>query len=656
MAKATNRSAPASLYEHSNAGQSGWRWRIGARISIQDERRIVKLSIRILQLALFSTALPALFGQPSASQSTVTASPAGVPADGVTSATITVTLKTASGSPVSGKTVTLQQTGNTTISAASGPSDSNGVVTFAVTSMNSGWVVYTATDITDSVVIKQGVVVAFSSLQASASQSTVSASRASVTADGVSSSTITVTLMSASGVPVSGHRVTLAQGAGHSTISTASGASSANGIVTFTVTDATAEAVTYTATDVNYGLVVTQTAGVMFVTNGPFISSLSPTYGPAGTSVTISGVNFGSSQGSSAVTFGSTGFGYSRLLTVDHTKCGNSDSSNFPVLVSASDTTLKDSSHGGRVQKPDGSDILFYSDAGALAQMASEIESYDNVNGTVVAWVQIPTLSHTANTTFYMFYGTAAPPLRITNPWDSNYKGVWHLSNATTLSAKDSTTNGNNGTISSPVPGVGKIGGGAVFSGATDKIGISGLMGSPAAITLSGWVKKTSLNTTENGMMAIGTVQGSGGAAGVVYIRLNNDSGNGIRAGYYGAVQGNDIYGPNINDSNWHHIAYIASPVNSFQALYYDGNLVGSAGSSWAIDYSLGGNTTLGTTAYAASLQGALDEIHISAAARSADWVTTEYNNQNSPGNIGSPGFLIWGSEVPMVLRSTPGP
>lgn len=38
----------------------------------------------------------------------------------------------------------------------------------------------------------------------------------------------------------------------------------------------------------------------------PVISSLSPTSGPDGTSVTISGSNFGSSQGSSAVDFGST--------------------------------------------------------------------------------------------------------------------------------------------------------------------------------------------------------------------------------------------------------------------------------------------------------------------------------------------------------------
>ena len=44
--------------------------------------------------------------------------------------------------------------------------------------------------------------------------------------------------------------VTLAQGAGgHSTITTVSGTTDASGQATFSVADATAEAVTYTATD-----------------------------------------------------------------------------------------------------------------------------------------------------------------------------------------------------------------------------------------------------------------------------------------------------------------------------------------------------------------------------------------------------------------------
>ena len=62
---------------------------------------------------------------------------------------------------------------------------------------------------------------------------------------------MTVTLKDQYGNPVSGKTVTLGQGAGASTISAASGPSSATGVVTFTVKDSTAQTVTYT-TDVGY--------------------------------------------------------------------------------------------------------------------------------------------------------------------------------------------------------------------------------------------------------------------------------------------------------------------------------------------------------------------------------------------------------------------
>src|SRR5690606_21041011 len=84
---------------------------------------------------------------------------------------------------------------------------------------------------------------------ADASASSVSADPdGGVTADGTASSEITVTLRDAYGNPVPGQTVTLGQGVGSSDISVASGLSSASGEVTFTVTNTTAETVTYSAT------------------------------------------------------------------------------------------------------------------------------------------------------------------------------------------------------------------------------------------------------------------------------------------------------------------------------------------------------------------------------------------------------------------------
>ncbi|MEI7831740.1 MAG: Ig-like domain-containing protein, partial [bacterium] len=95
-----------------------------------------------------SSAISFIIGPVTAGASTVSASPSSVVADGSTTSTITVTLKDANGNAVSGKTVSLA--GASTISAASGPSDANGVVTFTVKSTTLGLVTYTATDITDN--------------------------------------------------------------------------------------------------------------------------------------------------------------------------------------------------------------------------------------------------------------------------------------------------------------------------------------------------------------------------------------------------------------------------------------------------------------------------------------------------------------------------
>lgn len=99
----------------------------------------------------------------------------------------------------------------------------------------------------------------------SAAVSTVAASPVSVAADGVTISTVTVTLKDQFGNPVSGKTVTLTAGSGSSTISAASGASDASGVVTFTVRDSVAEAVTYTARDTTDGITITQTATVTFI-------------------------------------------------------------------------------------------------------------------------------------------------------------------------------------------------------------------------------------------------------------------------------------------------------------------------------------------------------------------------------------------------------
>jgi len=98
----------------------------------------------------------------------------------------------------------------------------------------------------------------------SATNSTVLANPTSVVNDGLSTSTITVTLKDTGNNLVAGKVVTLSAGSGSSTTTTLSGTTDANGQATFSVKDSVAESVTYTARDVTDNITITQTATVTF--------------------------------------------------------------------------------------------------------------------------------------------------------------------------------------------------------------------------------------------------------------------------------------------------------------------------------------------------------------------------------------------------------
>ena len=212
------------------------------------------------------TALPPVAVAVDADKSTVTASPTSVASDGVTTSTITVTLKDATSAAVAGKTVTLasSRTSTDTIAPAAGVSNGSGVVVFTVKSATSGAAVFTATDTSDSVTVTQTATVNFTASEVSAANSTVTAAPTSIAADGSSTSTITVTLKNAVSAPLSGKAVTLAKtsGPGNPVITPIAGTTDGSGVATFTVKSTTAGSPVFTATGDSVAL--TQTATVTF--------------------------------------------------------------------------------------------------------------------------------------------------------------------------------------------------------------------------------------------------------------------------------------------------------------------------------------------------------------------------------------------------------
>ncbi len=135
----------------------------------------------------------------------------------------------------------------------------------------------------------------------------------------------------------------------------------------------------------------------------------------------------------------SDGYGYFRPITIDHTEVSTNDQASFPILVCFNGNSpcdqslpeLKNTSDGGHVQNSNGYDIIFTSDIDGNNVLPFELENYVPTTGEAEFWINIPTLSHSTDTTIYMFYGKSGVSSfqgNTTGTWNSDYKGVYHLS------------------------------------------------------------------------------------------------------------------------------------------------------------------------------------------------------------------------------------
>ena len=93
-------------------------------------------------------------------------------------------------------------------------------------------------------------------------------------------------------------------------------------------------------------------------------------------------------------------------LTIDHTKVPNTDQSSFPVLISITNTNLKTVGNGGHVQNSSGFDIIPTSNPG-VSQLNCESKLYVASTGQVIIWANVATVSHTADTVFYLLFGNS---------------------------------------------------------------------------------------------------------------------------------------------------------------------------------------------------------------------------------------------------------
>ena len=314
-----------------------------------------------------------------------------------------------------------------------------------------------------------------------------------------------------------------------------------------------------------------------------------------------------------------------KAITVDHTKvAGSGNLINFPMLFSVTDANLKTIANGGQVGRSDGADVLFTA-ADGVTKLDHELEGYNGSAGQVTAWVRLPAVSSTTDTVIYVYYGNAvaSDQQNKTAAWDSNYKLVWHLGNGTTLSGADSTTSNAKGVVYG-VAGAGKIAGGA--AGVVEGVGI-GLVSADQTRTAECWFKITGNTGADQVICGMGYDSGTGSIFSLMYraagSTLSLDA-KGIARSF-----------PWRYDSNWHHLAATYTSGSGLQnaVVYLDGVPQTTTGGTGALAtrYATYFDVQHSPAYPINDMTGVVDEFRISNIARSAAWIATEYNNQNSP-------------------------
>jgi MSHA biogenesis protein MshQ len=335
------------------------------------------------------------------------------------------------------------------------------------------------------------------------------------------------------------------------------------------------------------------------------------------------------------------GYAYLRTITISHAKVsGSSSLIDFPVLISLP----SDSSLAANAQSS-GNDILFTDFSGN--KLNCEIETYNPASGQLIAWVQVPSVSPAADTVIYMFYGnpSAGNQQNRTSVWDANYQGVWHLANGATLSAADSTSNGNNGTISNAMAAMGEIDGGARFNGGNAWVDLGGGAGLriTGPITAEAWLNLTGwpANGYPEGLLGMGYSYASGWTGWMLETSTDN-GGNHYLSWTSNNGTPHGVTSPStLTTGGWHHLAGTFD--GATWTMYLDGAANGSSADHTAPvntgdDIVAGGLSTNGFGTIFV-FNGLLDELRISNTARSSGWIATEYNNQLNPGafvNVGA--------------------
>lgn len=324
------------------------------------------------------------------------------------------------------------------------------------------------------------------------------------------------------------------------------------------------------------------------------------------------------------------GYTYRKKITIQENKIpGTTALTNFPVLIDITDPHLKPCSGGGYIENSNGWDIKFTTSSGV--QLNHDIEGYNSLSGRLTVWVQIPSLSATSNTDIYLYFGNPSITANSSsaNTWDNQYKAVWHLNNSISDASVYSQTSTNFGSTNTSA----NILDGRNFVRSSNqyiRVQYDNELDFNDQITVSAWIN---INTTGIDQKIFSDQDGNGGGY-KLGLYDNKKAEFEIRtAGNTAVLNRNEPGGTELATSTWYYVVGVYSNPGNFIRTYVNGDLDRSLTTNADAGLTNSGNPAIGREPWTGSFffDGKIDELRVQRAARDANWLKTEYNNQSSP-------------------------
>ncbi len=330
------------------------------------------------------------------------------------------------------------------------------------------------------------------------------------------------------------------------------------------------------------------------------------------------------------------GWMYRRGITLHASQIeapGNTELAAFPVMLAIPDSAF------GSHALADRTDLAFTA-GDETTPLSHELETFDST--TLTAWVKIPNLSATTDTTIFLYYGNPTPqPSTAAAVWTEAFSAVYHLQQdpgpGQGDQIRDSTANAHHGTAESSFQTTDSVT--SPLGRAIDFNGSNSCISVPAfdvgtKFTISVWMNMNSvsqirslISNSEDGSDTNGFrffVNSNGSSDRKVWLETGNGQG-----GTNSVTTASNA----ILTQRWEHVAVIVDRTTSTAAVMIDG-AISATDMSIRNDFTTTLSLEIGRMKTNNVFDGLLDEMEISSTTRSTEWLLTAYRNQRTPADF----------------------